>query len=126
MRNQMVFQVRFLLIFIGACIYASVIGTIKVDLTPSGDNQINVVPKYKEIDIVNVGDVVYCEVLRIDIKSVRTKIIASDSKVFDVYIEATLMKENSRSYDYEHINLNEMFRPSDIIKAKVIHFIYFY
>mmetsp|Transcript_10143 Transcript_10143/g.10014 ORF Transcript_10143/g.10014 Transcript_10143/m.10014 type:complete len:93 (-) Transcript_10143:26-304(-) len=30
------------------------------------------------------------------------------------------MKENSNSYDFEHINLNEMFRPKDIIKAKVI------
>ena len=105
---------------LGSCVYSSVIGTIKIDLTPAGDKRVSVAPKFKEIDIVSIGDVVYCEVLRIELKSVRTKIIATDSKVFDVYIEATLLKENSRSFDYEHINLNEMFRPSDIIKAKVI------
>lgn len=77
-------------------------------------------PKFKEVDILNSNDIVYCEVLRVDFRYVKTRIIATDNKVFDVYIEATLLKENSRSYDYENIILSEMFRPKDIIKAKVV------
>ena len=50
----------------------------------------------------------------------RCKVIATERKVFEVIIEAILLKENSRAYDFEHINLNDMFRPKDIIRAKVL------
>lgn len=62
-------------------IYSSVIGSISIHKTPSGLQSINVIPKFKEVDKLYPEDIVYCEVLRVEPRYVRTKIIATESKV---------------------------------------------
>ena len=91
-----------------------------VEKTASGNKEVTVIPKFKEVSSVRINDIVYCEVIKVDVKNARTKIIATDSKVFDANIEATLLKENSRAHDLENVNLTKMFAPKDIIKAKVL------
>ena len=101
-------------------ILASVVGKITEEKINKRERLISIIPRFKKVDILSPGDTVYCKVKRVEFRNVRAIIIATEEKKFEVTFEATLQKEHTRSFDTEHANLHEMFRPKDIIKAKVL------
>ena len=67
-------------------IYASVLGYLEYDKDASSKDRINVISKFKEVHDLQIGDIVYAQVYRVEATKVRTKVICTSTKVFDSYI----------------------------------------
>jgi exosome complex component CSL4 len=106
-------------------IRASVAG-VKVVLDTSGKKSTICVKSPKgriaEEGVVNVGDVVVCQVQRLAVGQVAVSIILVGEQEIEDGCKGIIRKEDitSRSIEIDTISLFECFRPGDIIRAQVM------
>ncbi|UJR27163.1 hypothetical protein I4U23_008461 [Adineta vaga] len=108
------------------CIYASIAGTIQLQLFDSSSTNpdkkptISVVRQDRSLAVPSVGSLAYCKVTNVTSRFVRCLIFAINNQPLKTPCHGRITRENIESLNKDSVVCSTKFRPDDIVLARII------
>lgn len=96
---------------------------IRVEKVPPqgfGKRIISVSNKKGVITVPQLGSIVLCRVIRITSKFAQTLILTVESTFLPEPFPGSIRKQDIRQTETDKLEMNNCFRPGDIVRAKVV------